>query len=412
MARKKKHVTSTRIVEGKSWELIHGKVEDACRELPENSFDAVLCDPPYGLRFMGKKWDYSVPKSDVWEQVLRVCKPGAALIAFSATKTYHRMAVEIEDAGFVPRDMLAWLYGEGMPKALNVSKALDAMAGAERPVIGSRILTGSAAMTTAEKGGTYAANTRSAGRKKAVDVTGSATDLAREWEGYATNLKPAFEPAVLAIKPWEGTIAENVARWGVGALAIDACRIDWRGPESGWSKSDNYERLPKKDAEGRWPSNVVLDDEAAVMLDEQSGERRSTLTGKADPGAPHSNPSDVRPEGWFGTRTGGGSSVYADSGGAARFFYRAKVSPKERGSRNDHVTVKPIDLARYFARLIMPPRPGRILVPFAGSGSEMLGAMLAGWNDVVGIEMGEHEAEVCRWRVENARMTSTSVEVG
>ena len=416
-----------------------GDVVEVLRGVADNTFDAVLCDPPYGLSFMGKKWDYDVPSADLWREVLRVCKPGAPLIAFSGTRTYHRTVVQIEDAGFEIRDCIAWMYGSGFPKSLNVGKAVDAAAGAERPVIGSRVLTGSAAMSTAEKGGTYASNTSSAGRTKLVDVTGAATDLAKTWDGYGTALKPAFEPAVLARKPLEGTVAVNVAKWGVGALAIDASRVatDWSERPESWKRS-GHSAKPDVDkiaapagaginchAAGRWPANVILDEDAASALDAQTGEWRS------NPGGSRYGigfKADVTCE---KTKT----VSHSDTGGASRFLYCAKASREERelgcldlprrtaaevtgshegaarldsprtgagrtsGARNHHPTVKPVTLTRYLARLIMPPKPGAILVPFAGSGSEMVGAVLEGWPSVVGIEREAEYVTIARARL-------------
>ena len=402
--------------------ILHGDVIESLRGAADNSFDACLCDPPYGL-FMSKKWDYDVPSTELWSEVFRVLKPGAPLIAFGGTRTYHRMVVRIEDAGFEIRDCLAWMYGSGFPKSLNVSKAIDAAAGADRPVIGSRILTGSAAMSTAEKGGTYASNTSSAGRSKTVDVTGPATDLSKQWDGYGTALKPAFEPAVLARKPLDGTVANNVANWGCGALAIDACRIGRaEGDTSGWAvtgakASDNvamsganYDRDPKPDASGRWPANVMLDEGAAAAMDAQSGNR------------PGMSGGGVHKKGYQGGMFGGidGNPSHArnDQGGASRFYYCAKVSKAEREAgcealgdsdgkgRNPHPTLKPLALTRWLASLIKPPTgDATLLVPFSGAGSEMIGAMQAGWPSVVGIERDAEyvaiaEDRIAHWGVE------------
>jgi len=214
-----------------------GDVLENLRELPDNSFDGLLCDPPYGFRFMNKKWDYDVPRREVWAECLRVLKPGAALLSFGGARTFHRIATAIEDAGFELRDCLCWLYGKGFPKSLNVGLALDKAAGAERPIIGERTLTGNAAISTAEKGGTFGVQVGSI-PAKVVNVTGPATALAQQWDGYGTALKPGWEPIILARKPLDGTVAANVTRWGTGALAIDACRLERaEGDESGWSKT-------------------------------------------------------------------------------------------------------------------------------------------------------------------------------
>jgi hypothetical protein len=408
--------------------IAQGDVLAVLRELPDNEFDALLCDPPYGFSFMGKKWDYDVPSVEVWREALRVLKPGAPLVSFGGTRTFHRVAVGIEDAGFELRDVLSWMYGSGFPKSLNIGKAIDSAAGATRPVIGTQTLTGNAAVSLKDKGGTYGVQVGTV-PPKTVNVTGPATDLAQQWDGYGTALKPAWEPAILARKPLDGTVANNVAKWGVGGLAIDACRIGRAEGDrvSGWSKTGsrasenvamsggNTERDPKADAAARWPANVAMDEDAAAALDAQAGNRPSS------PYPEHTADGAVLP---LTKRTAGG---YSDDGGPSRFFYCAKVSTRERehgcaalpqrsaaemtdseegqarldsprtgagrggGARNHHPTLKPIALAKWLARLIMPPSENAtLLVPFSGAGSEMIGALTAGWPMVFGIE-GEQE---------------------
>lgn len=370
-------------------------------EREADNYDAVLCDPPYGLSFMGKAWDHGVPGVEVWREVWRVLKPGAPLIAFGGTRTFHRLAVAIEDAGFEIRDCLSWLYGSGFPKSLDVSKAIDAANGDERPVSGTkavtRVMRGSGDLV----GGNVRAGT--------ILTTSAASAASAAWEGYGTALKPAWEPAILARKPLDGTVAENVTRWGVGGLAIDAGRIG-RAPDdaSGWSTTGskasenramsgaNYAREPVPDnAAGRWPANVLLDEEAAAALDEQSGESKSS-----DHIRKNSGTDSVAREGKH--RAHDGYSP-AESGGASRFFYVAKASRRERGQGNAHPTVKPIALARYLATLLLPPAregaPRRLLVPFSGSGSEMIGALRAGWDHVDGIEREPEYAEIARARL-------------
>ena len=193
--------------------ILHGDVIESLRGAADNSFDACLCDPPYGLSFMGKKWDYDVPSTELWSEVFRVLKPGAPLIAFGGTRTYHRMVVRIEDAGFEIRDCLAWMYGSGFPKSLDVSKAIDAAAGAERTkVVGTKL--GRPGMSKDggnQRSGFDAAFGGEATGPMSTDITAPATDLSKQWDGYGTALKPAFEPAVLARKPLDGTVANNVA---------------------------------------------------------------------------------------------------------------------------------------------------------------------------------------------------------
>lgn len=417
-----------------------GDVVEVLRGYQDNSFDAVLCDPPYGLSFMGKRWDYDVPQAALWAEVLRVCKPGAPLIAFSGTRTYHRTVVQIEDAGFEIRDQLAWMYGSGFPKSLDVSKAIDAASGAVREVVG---FDASALRPNRSKeglqgmggGGTFAAD-------NGATITAPATEQARLWHGYGTALKPAFEPAVLARKPLQGTVAANVARWGVGALAIDACRIEgtgnvkWSAPRGGICSPDPAAKGELQEAGGRWPANVMLDEAAGAILDAQTGDRPSTLTGRADPTRQHASPANNvdRRASMFGNERAV-SAVYADGGGPSRFFYCPKSNRKERdfgcdelplktpaemtdseegqarldsprtgagrtgGARNHHPTVKPIALMTYLARLLLPPNPGAILVPFSGSGSEMLGCLAAGWPAVLGIERESEYVEIAQARL-------------
>lgn len=202
----------------KPFTLHLGDCRDVLRTLPENSIDAVITDPPYGLSFMGKGWDHGVPGEDFWREVYRVMKPGAHLIAYGGTRTIHRLTVGIEDAGFEIRDSLYWLYGSGFPKSHNVSKAIDAHLGLERPVIGTA--------TSWNKPESSAGDTARMNASPGVyAVTGPASPEAAEWEGWGSALKPAVEPAVLARKPLSGTIAQNVLQWRTGGLNIDGCRI-------------------------------------------------------------------------------------------------------------------------------------------------------------------------------------------
>ena len=603
--------------------IAQGDVLAVLRELPSNEFDACLCDPPYGFSFMGKKWDYDVPSVDVWRELLRVLKPGAPVIAFGGTRTFHRVAVGIEDAGFELRDVLSWNYGSGFPKSLDVSKALDKAAGAEREK------TPTTPMHTGSEVGAISKNRRcavcllphaSANPCKCPRDSGPASAAGQQWAGYGTALKPAWEsavmarkpmdisgltlvlaqtltevvcqlsllardagclsasslsalqplgsarwgavatcntpgalldltatwpsasetpsclntalswlriladvserastfttetassltidlrtlssstsaitpesiirastgqrgitsiaslaesvfaavkarldltritsagvpatsmagvegllpnwePAILARKPLEGTVAANVDRWGVGGLAIDACRI--AGADStkrkntaemgyhGGNTADSYETGSDL---GRWPANVIMDEEAGAAIDAQTGPMK-------DGTAVNRNRSGVAPNQVYGKRNAPTVDAgYGGGGGPSRFFYSAKVSTKERewgcdafeikhqGSamvhengmgetridgapakkaRNTHPTLKPIALARWLARLIMPPTPNaKLLVPFSGAGSEMIGALEAGWPMVFGIEGEEAYIEIAHARID------------
>jgi hypothetical protein len=205
------------------FELHLGDCLEVLKTLPDNSVDSCVTDPPYGLKFMGKKWDYDVPTVEVWEQVLRVLKPGGHLLAFAGTRTQHRMAVRIEDAGFEIRDMIAWVYGSGFPKSHDASKAIDKAAGAEREVIGSKL--GLAGYSIADNGRTNAVYGDLHDPASECAITAPATPEAEQWQGWGTALKPAMEMITVARKPLEGTVAQNVLEWGTGAINIDGCRV-------------------------------------------------------------------------------------------------------------------------------------------------------------------------------------------
>lgn len=245
----------------------------AMKEMPDNSVGSVVTDPPYGLSFMGKAWDYDVPSIDIWREVLRVLKPGGHLLSFAGSRTYHRMAVNIEDAGFEIRDMIEWVYGSGFPKSLNIGKAYDKKMGNERDIIGTQKLGGNAAQSTKEKGGTYASNTNSIGVKP-IEVT--LTKGSSPYEGWGTALKPAHEPIVMARKPLIGTVCENVIKYGTGGINIDGCRV---GTEGGTTKGNP----PKGESngiygngingacdivdigKGRFPANLIHDGSDEVL---------------------------------------------------------------------------------------------------------------------------------------------------
>ena len=361
-------------------QVIHDDALDVLRTLDDNSVDAVVTDPPYELGFMGKRWDgtgiaYNV---ELWAECLRVLKPGGHLLSFGGSRTWHRLAAAVEDAGFEIRDSIAWLYGSGFPKSHDVSKAIDKAAGAERAVVGpshrhSGRSTRAGSVSDFARYGTSG------------DVTTApATNAARQWQGWGTALKPGFEPIVVGRKPFAGTVAANVLAHGTGALNIDACRL---APGEGGTRAgeasahriytngiggdQNFTHRPGPrggSADGRWPANVVLDDGAATELDEQTGVTRS---------------SGTQGDGAYGTgvtygdgrgQTRGLVVGYGDVGGASRFFpvfrYQAKAPRSERPKVDGvaHPTVKPLALMRWLVRLVTPP-DGLVLDPFAGSGT-------------------------------------------
>jgi len=364
------------------------------RTLPDCSVDAVVTDPPYGLSFMGKKWDYDVPSVEVWAECLRVLKPGGHLLAFAGTRTQHRMAVRIEDAGFEIRDLIAWVYGSGFPKSLDVSKAIDKAAGVEREVIGvnAELAKKQTAKTDTAAYGNYGA----AGGV----ITAPATDAARQWAGWGTALKPALEPITVARKPLSGTVAENVLRHGTGALNVDGCRVGG--------------------STGRWPANLIHDgsEEVVGLFPHTHASHNQTRT-ESD------NQRGVYGGGYH-HQPGSRKTGYGDPGSAARFFYCAKASKSDRNEgldgftpattsdgravaadnayqrgkterANTHPTVKPTDLMRYLCRLVTPPG-GVVLDPFMGSGSTGKAAILEGFQ-FIGIEREAEYVEIAKARI-------------
>jgi DNA methylase len=387
--------------------LLKGDCREQLLKLADNSVDSVVTDPPYELGFMGKAWDASgiAYNAEVWRECLRVLKPGGHLLAFGGSRTYHRLACAVEDAGFEIRDQIMWIYGSGFPKSLDVSKAIDKSLGAEREVI-ARGVSGATAIWN-ETGG-----------ESGHDITAPATPEARQWEGWGTALKPAHEPIVVARKPLEGTVASNVLEWGTGALNIDACRIPHvsdkdlatsqaKNPgredtvSSGVYGADRPQQSVNED--GRWPANVILDGSDEVVLGFPMTE------GGARPA--RANVTTGYDGGWG--LIAEGDRINYGGGSASRFFYCAKAATSERdegldeltpsarqtmGSgiggqpdqtiesfRNVHPTVKPLELMRYLIKLVTP-KSGLVLDPFLGSGTTACAAILEGC-DWVGCEL-------------------------
>lgn len=376
-------------------------------DLPPESVDAVVCDPPYELGFMGKGWDSAgvAFAPSTWAEALRVLKPGGHLLAFGGTRTFHRITVAIEDAGFEVRDCLSWLYGQGFPKSLDVSKAIDKAAGANREVVSKYQPPSGQAWNLAQADGgsdDHAPGTFTASGTRTLDVTAPATDAAREWQGWGTALKPAWEPCVVARKPLAGTVAENVQRYGTGAVNVDGCRVGngenktpaptRRNESRAWFTTNDAGNVGGNDNVGRWPANVTLDEAAAAMLDAQSGERKSpatyTRTAHAEGEWLHSKPAGSEQPG------------YGDTGGASRFFYVAKASKRDRGEGNTHPTVKPTALMRWLVRLVTPPG-GIVLDPFAGSGTTLVACRAEGVR-CIGIEREQEYAAIIARRMQAA----------
>ena len=424
--------------------LLLGDNIESLKKLEANSVDSVVTDPPYGLSFMNKKWDHQVPSVDFWKEVYRVLKPGGHVLSFGGTRTYHRMTVNIEDAGFEIRDQIMWLYGSGFPKSHNIGKSVDKINGLKIPKNNMRVVN-SVGIDNYDGTGT--------GRRyDSVDYKSK-----NEWEGWGTALKPANEPICVARKPLsEKTIVDNVLRWGTGGINIDGCRIatdDFIGRKGNendlgvgiLAQYDGRKTSPtkkifdmKSNPEGRFPANIIFDEEAGAALDEQSGILQSgkMLAGQKTKGydGPCMGKHPARE-----TTT----DTYGDKGGASRFFYCAKVSKKERNmglddfeakqpeglghgldricsiceapqlkpcdcednkwvlkaKKNTHPTVKPISLMAYLCRLITPPN-GIVLDPFMGSGSTGIAAKLEGF-DFIGMEMDEDYFKIANTRVES-----------
>jgi DNA modification methylase len=372
--------------------VFFGSNLDVLPTLPDNSVDSIVTDPPYELGFMGKKWDssgiaYSVK---LWQECLRVLKPGGHLLSFGGTRTFHRMAVAIEDAGFEVRDSIAWLYGSGFPKSLDVSKAIDKAAGAKREVIGQRFDGMSETAMKPDKG--WNANSMGA----TVDITAPATDEAKKWAGWGTALKPAFEPVVVARKPLVGTVAANVLEWGVGGLNIDGSRIGTTDKfgggakgKSGFAAGYDGDGWTAGSEQGRWPANIILDEYTAGLLDEQSEDASRffyvSKANKKDRNDGLSHLEIKRPD----TRTSTGMGTFEEKG----------VQPQ----RNFHPTVKPTSLMEYLVKLVTPPN-GTVLDPFTGSGSTGKAALLNGYK-FIGIELTAEYLPIIEGRLKHAAET-------
>jgi DNA modification methylase len=476
--------------------IYQGDCLEVLRGMPADSMDAIVTDPPYGLSFMGKRWDYDVPAVDIWRECLRVLKPGGHLLAFAGTRTQHRMACNIEDAGFDIRDMIAWVYGSGFPKSLDVSKAIDKAGGMSpkkqsKELKKRRLAANLSREEVAEAVGCTLASVHDweEGRARRVgaaveyitpsaeyremlaDLLGYSEDLrlaiglaldrrgdgsvcdlghsgvlyagdqsttARKWQGWGTALKPALEPITVARKPLSGTVAANVLEHGTGAINVDGCRVGTdlvrTSPRSDELHADSnslgtcwsgvVDEAPRS---GRWPSNLIHDgSEEVVGLFPETGATPATYR------------RSVRAEGsWLHSKEAGTvQKGHGDKGSAARFFYCAKASRKEREAgleslaavtgaeacdrkegtagldnpragagrtastvKNSHPTVKPIALMRYLVRLVTPPG-GMVLDPFCGSGTTLAAAALEGFR-ATGIERDPAYCEIASKRVEH-----------
>jgi DNA modification methylase len=361
-----------------------GDCIETMRGMEENSIDAIVTDPPYGIGFMGKGWDVAVPGEDWARECLRVLKPGGALIAFAATRTVHRLTVAIEDAGFEIRDQIGWLQWQGFPKSLDCSKAIDALHGAEREVVGKRQNWGNASQSTPN-----CANGE-------WSITAPATPDAKRFKGYGTALKPAFEPAVLARKPLSGTVAANCLKWGTGGLNIDGCRMAygdpaWPGPQEmgdpnrfkgttggSFNAFTKSEPIAGHDL-GRWPANIYACPKPSRAERERGCDH---LPGRS-----------------------GADAVERKEGTAGLDNPRAGAGRTASEVKNYHPTVKPVQLMRWLVRLVTPPALDGVapvvLETFGGSGTTMVAAELEGVR-CIGIEMEPSYCDIIRARLTDA----------
>jgi DNA modification methylase len=434
-------------------QLINNDCIVAMKAMPDNSVDSIVTDPPYELGFMGKSWDASgiAFNIEVWQEALRVLKPGGHLIAFSGSRTYHRMAVAIEDAGFEIRDQIMWVYGSGFPKSHNISKGIDKAAGAEREIVDSY------KGVTKGDGGRYNWHNTDEVGSTMVNVTIPSTAAAKQWQGWGTALKPAHEPMVLARKPVVGTVANNVLTYGVGGLNIDDSRVPSDdGFEKAWDKpvstnisapggkyisegaKHTVDLTSNRPVGGRFPANFIhdgSDEVVALFPDTKSGALKATQ---------YENGNDENQSIFAGAGAFENKGYGADSGSAARFFYCAKASKKDRNEglegfigkevgakgnglarqcatcsasvldgcdcvdrtfvnptrQNHHPTVKPTSLMQYLVRLVTPPN-GIVLDPFMGSGSTGKACAYEGF-DFIGIDQSAEYVAIAQARIDFA----------
>ncbi len=321
--------------------IINGDCLEKMREIQDRSIDCIITDPPYGLKFMNKKWDHGIPGIEIWKEALRICKPGSMMLAFGGTRTYHRLACAVEDAGWQIKDCIMWLYASGFPKSHN-------------------------------KFGL---------------------------QGYGTALKPAYEPILMCMKPLDGTYAQNVEKWGLGGINIDASRIGNQSRINNPSANKDKEKWrmnngdEAKQCVGRWPANVLFDEVAAAQLDEMSGIHKGGTFSKSGKRKLRCSPIYGEPN-----ETRHSPDNYGDSGGASRFFYCAKSSSRERGEFNAHPTVKPLKLMEYLLKLVAPSGDPVALDPFMGSGSTLVAAKKLGIR-AIGIEIDKEYCEIAQRRI-------------
>ena len=392
--------------------LLKGDCIKKLKGLKDNSVDSVVTDPPYEIGFMGKGWDDSgiANNPKLWKEVLRVLKPGGHLLSFSHSRTYHRQAVAVEDAGFEIRDQIMWIYGSGFPKSHNIGKSVDKLLGNEREFVGL-------GASQPAKSGHFAGST--------ADSINYTEDKSRynppvtkgnsPYEGWGTALKPAHEPIVMARKPFNGAVAKNVLEYGTGGINIDECRIGYseddhvikyKGYSNGEYKSEytkgtsyTHGNQVQINTQGRFPANIIFDEEdnkeewrryfycpKASKKDRDEGMKPTKVKNKRPIGVAFNKEDDL-----FGTKIKGRDA------GQDKLSVPYKSRPSDRG--NIHPTVKPTDLMAYLVRLVTP-KGGVVLDPFMGSGSTGKGAIREGF-DFIGIEREDEYMEIAKTRIQH-----------
>lgn len=428
--------------------LFHGKMQDELESLADNSVDSIVTDPPYEINFMSKGWDNSgvAFQKDTWERCLRVLKPGGYLLAFGGSRTFHRIACAIEDAGFEIRDTIMWLYGSAMPKSLNLGNAVECkmQTGSANPkdwrsIEGEKAASGDWGLSKNGLEYQYRPTDYSADKHERLVKADYKSEEGKRWDGWGSALKPSYEPIIVARKPCDGTLTDNVLKWGVGGLNIDECRIgkdvlgggtapDFRdvGEKSkeihgvdklSFGQSVNAKRIDYPEHIGRFPANTIFTyddsdfDEVCGGL--PSGGQNGSITKRYD--------MNNQVYGDYGKCNTW--QAYNDSGSAARYFYCAKATTRDReeglsgkdGKRaNIHNTVKPCALCSYLIRLVTP-KGGTILDPFMGSGSTGKAAMYENHDrnadyKFIGIEMTAEYLPIAEGRIKYAISDKAKIE--
>jgi len=389
--------------------IYNGNCLEIMKEIPSETYTSIITDPPYALEFLGKDWDKTIPDSRYWKEALRIVKPGGFIFAFGGSRTFHRLCVAIEDAGWEIRDMMMWVYGSGMPKSHNISAKIDEHLGAERSKItipanmvrNQKAVGGGKGDEQGSRPFIRKAQERGYHEK---DSDTPVTQQAKDFYGYGTGLRPSHEPIIIAMKPVDKTYHNNALTHGIAGLNIEATRIGNDTISVNHNKGDSFSQSYKATGnnptfshttqhKGRWPSNVVFDPVAAKQLDKQSGLSKSSG---------HTRESGKSALFGSAKRTVK-TSGHAGFGGASRFFYVAKPTSKEKGKFNDHPTVKPLQLMRYLIMMVSQPNKAtKILDPFCGSGSTLVAAEQVGV-ECDGIEQNKHYIDIIESRLENIR---------